>query len=93
MSTDLRTRLVAALRPRMTVVEAQVTADQLLPEVTAYASETAEDALRALIGEQADLVGQVVSAAQDCLDVLGPPPQPVSVKKTRPSLRKADPTK
>lgn len=64
----LRARLIAALRPRMTLVEAQTTVDQLLPEITAYAEEVAG----VVIGLQADLVGQLVSAAQDCLDTLAP---------------------
>jgi hypothetical protein len=65
----LRTRLVAALRPRMTAVEARMTADQLLDDVQAWADDVARVALAA----HADLIGQVVTAAQDCLDLMAVP--------------------
>jgi hypothetical protein len=42
----LRARLIAALRPRMTLVEAQVAVDGLLPTFLDYVTETVDDALR-----------------------------------------------
>jgi hypothetical protein len=65
----LRARLVAALRPRMTAVEARMTADQLLDDVQAWADDVARVALAAHV----DLIGQVVTAAQDCLDLMAAP--------------------
>jgi hypothetical protein len=67
----LRARLVAALRPRMTAVEARMTADQLLDDVQAWA----DDVTRAVLAAHADLIGQVVTAAQDCLDLMGSVPE------------------
>jgi hypothetical protein len=64
----LRARLIAALRPRMTAVEARMTADQLLDDVQAWA----DDVTRVALAAHADLIGQVVTAAQDCLDIMGP---------------------
>jgi hypothetical protein len=65
----LRARLVAALRPRMTAVEARMTADQLLDDVQAWA----DDVTRVALAAHADLIGQVVTAAQDCLDLMAVP--------------------
>jgi hypothetical protein len=65
----LRIRLVAALRPRMTAVEARMTADQLLDDVQAWA----DDVTRVALAAHADLIGQVVTAAQDCLDLMAVP--------------------
>jgi hypothetical protein len=65
----LRARLIAALRPRMTATEARMTADQLLDDVQAWADDVARVALAA----HADLIGQVVTAAQDCLDLMAVP--------------------
>jgi hypothetical protein len=64
----LRARLIAALRPRMTLVEAQVAVDGLLPTFLDYVTETVDEALRRAFTEQAELVGSVVSAAQDLLE-------------------------
>jgi hypothetical protein len=67
----LRARLVAALRPRMTAVEARMTADQLLDDVQAWA----EDVARVALAAHADLIAEVVTAAQDCLEIMGPAPE------------------
>lgn len=62
----LRRRLIAALRPRMTLIEAQMTADQLVPEVLSWG----EFMIGVALGAQAELIGDVVSAAQDLLEAL-----------------------
>lgn len=66
----LRNRLVAVLRPTLTLVVARMYVDRLLPEVKAYA----EDAIDVVLAEHAALVGDLVASAQDCLDILGVTP-------------------
>lgn len=62
----LRQRLTAALRPRMTLQEASMTVEQILPEVQAYA----DVAVQAAFAAHADLIGQVITTAQDCLETM-----------------------
>lgn len=73
VSDPLRTRLIAALRPRMTLMEAQVAVDGLLPTILDYVTETVDDALRKAFTEQAELVDSMIGSAQDALELMEVP--------------------
>lgn len=70
VSDPLRARLIAALRPRMTLIEAQVAVDALLPTVLDHATEVVDDALRKAFAAQAELVDSMIGSAQDALELL-----------------------
>jgi hypothetical protein len=66
LDVALRNRLVAALRPRLTVTVARMYVDQLLPEVKAYG----EDMIQAALAVHSDVVAEMVTLAQDVLDIM-----------------------
>jgi hypothetical protein len=69
-NTLLRDRLVAAMRPTLTLTVARMYADLVLDEVLAYGAECAARAME----KQADLITEIIEAAQDCMEILGRKP-------------------